>query len=146
MYNPMKQPEIPKLGDKLKSIVDELNDANIKNEEDRANADIEIIRKNKQKKIIEIEEIKKNIVDQIKNDKFPYVKITDDSLRNWIMSAKKGNAEFQEVWSAFVTYFKYEKCSVIIKEENKNTPYITITLEPQLYTTRDIMGSIPRDQ
>lgn len=141
MYNHSKIQTKDTLGNKLKKTLDELEDAKIKNIEDQANADLEKIRKAKQEKTDLINSIKEKFVDQIENNKVPYKKITDYTLQEWIRSAQKRNAEFQEIWDYFVGYFKNEKCAVTVKEEHDGQgmdSWIVLTLVPQLNATRSM--------
>jgi hypothetical protein len=139
MYNHVKAQTDDTLGNKLKKTLDELEDAKIKNIGDQANADLEKIRKAKQEKTDLINKIKEKFVEQIENNKVPYTKITDYTLQEWIRSAQKRNAEFQEIWDYFVGYFKNEKCAVMVKEEHDGqgmANWIVLTLVPQLNATR----------
>lgn len=141
MYNHSKTQLPETLGNKLKKTLDELEAANIKKIEDQVNADLEKIRKDKKEKADRFDKIKEKFVEQIEQNKVPYMKITDYKVREWIRSAQKRNAEFQDVWEDFTNYFKNEKCSVVVKEEHDGagmTGWMVLTLIPTLYGSRGI--------
>lgn len=145
MFNTGKIHEVTSLGSKLKTTLVELEAANLKNLQDKANADIEKIRKQRQEKVELFEIITQTFINQIENNKVPYEKITNYTLQEWIRNARLGKAEFNDVWYQFVNYFKNEKCGVVIEEGHDGMgmeSWIILSLTPQLTNMREI-GYIP---
>jgi hypothetical protein len=132
-YNPTP-PTAISLGDKLQATLTELEDAKIKGAQARADADLEKIRKNKQRCQTLVDGITSKIVTSIMEGKVPYIKITAYDDEKWIKAANNGKAEFQSLWKDMCSELGQENLEVVVRHAHDGVgmkSWIVITVIPR---------------
>ena len=105
-----------KLGEKLKNTLKELQRAQLKTAIAQHKADLEKIRKERQKTMNWLYGIRDDFIDQIDAGKVPVEKINDYDKQKWLELAQKGNAASQDIWKDFTRFWKDEGLEVIIND------------------------------
>jgi hypothetical protein len=126
----------PTLGDKLKKTLDELEEARLKTLEEKANADMAKVRKEKAKKERLVSRIQNRIVSAIEAGKVPLVKIEAHDEKEWIRKAEKGQAEYQDLWSQLIRDFGEEKLRLVVSEGHDGMgmkDWLNVSVEPSAH-------------
>lgn len=121
------------LGDKLKQTMNELEEARLKTLEEKANADMAKVRKEKAKKERLVSRIQNRIVAAIEAGKVPLVKIEAHDEQEWIRKAEKGKAEYQDLWSRLIQDLGQEKLRLVVSEGHDGMGvkgWINVSVEP----------------
>jgi hypothetical protein len=121
-----------KLSDQLKSTLDMMNKARIETLEKQHNSDIHKIQRERQELANWLNNIKDSIVDQIKNNKVPMMKVKNYDKQKWIKNAFAGKAEHQDIWNDFKQYFYSEGLHPIFTDEHDGMgmeSWISLTVE-----------------
>lgn len=121
------------LGDKLANTIKELEEAKIAGAAAQANADINAIRLRKSKRLLYLDAMFANICNTIEKGKVPHVTVKAHDDKQWLRSAVKGKAEFQDLWNDFIGKFGKEKLSVNLVEEHDGcgmTDWVAVTVTP----------------
>ena len=122
-----------KLGDQLQATITELELAGIRATSEQARADLAKVRAEREARQFTLDQLKLKIVNLIKMDKVPFVKIKDYSEQKWFKDALIGKAKNQELWNEFTEFFRNEKLEVEIKDQHDGCgmeSWIDITVKP----------------
>lgn len=106
----------PKLGDKLKKTLDELEQARIKGLEAQAAADLEAVRRVRADLEDWLEHVRVDFVSQIERGKVPLKKVTNFGRQDWLRSASRGTAPNHDLWSKFKQFWVSEGLEPVIEE------------------------------
>lgn len=121
------------LGDKLKVTLVALEAANIKRLEEKANADIAKIERERADIAHFVEGIKNSMVQNIERGKVPLLKIKDYGRISWIQKAQKGNAPHQLYWNEMLAWFGKEKLRLEVIDEHDGVgmkSWLNVTVTP----------------
>ncbi len=144
------------LGDKLKKIKTELEEARIKKINAQHEADLNKIRRRKAQRENLVTRIMERIKEQIDSEKVPRIRIDSFEEKQWIEAAEEGEAEFQELWSQLIRDLGQEKLLLEVLHEHDGIgmkSWIIITVNPSDYkityrsdgTRESIPGEIEMD-
>jgi hypothetical protein len=125
-----------KLGDQLQATITELEQAGIRAASEQAAADLKKVRADREARQFKLDQLKLNIVNLIKMDKVPFVKIDAYSEQKWFKDAHLGKAKNQELWTEFTKFFRNEKLEILINDQHDGQgmkSWITITVQPTKY-------------
>lgn len=120
------------LYEKLKSTIDLLEEAKQKSIEEKINADLEKLKKEKEEIEQFVSKIKNEIIEKIQDGKFPFIKITDYNKQKWIQDAMVGKAKYSSIWNDMIHFFNKERIKIIVKDEHDGMgmkSWITITVD-----------------
>lgn len=106
----------PKLGDKLKQTLNELEQARIKGIEAQAAANMEAIRRARADVEDWLDHTRTHLVSQIEAGKVPLKKVTDYTRRQWLLDANKGVASNHDLWSKFRQFWISEGLEPVLEE------------------------------
>lgn len=122
-----------KLGDQLQATITELEQGGIRAASEQAAADLKKVRADREARQFKLDQLKLKIVNVIKMDKVPFVKINDYSEQKWFKDALIGKAKNQELWTEFTEFFRNEKLAIQINNQHDGggmESWITITVMP----------------
>lgn len=120
-----------KLSEKLKQTIDVLEQAKITDLEEQNQADLEKIRRDRERRKNRLDDAKNKIVDQIESGKVPVVPVIQQNDQDWLLSAVKGQAPHQDLWSDFRRYFQGEGLELfhdIVTDNEGMTKYINLSV------------------
>lgn len=121
------------LSDKLKATLSALEAANIKSLEEKANADIAKIERERADIAHFVEGIKNSMVQNIERGKVPLLKIEDHGRISWIQKAQKGNAPHQLYWNQMLQWFGKEKLRLEVIDAHDGVgmkSWLNVTVTP----------------
>lgn len=121
------------LGSKLAETLDALEAANLKTLEEKANADIEKIKQERDKLVRMVDGFRSQIETAITNGRVPLIKEKDYEKKNWIRSAVAKKAKHQDVWDNFGSWARTNAIYIVVKEAHDGIgieDWVNITVEP----------------
>lgn len=106
----------PKLSEKLKKTLEELEQARVKGIEAQAAADMEAIRRARADLEDWLEHVRVELVSQIERDRVPLKKVRDYNRQDWLRSATKGHATNHDLWTKFRAFWVKEGLEPVLEE------------------------------
>lgn len=106
----------PKLSEKLKKTLEELEQARVKGIEAQAAADMEAIRRARADLEDWLEHVRVKLISQIDRGRVPLKKVRDYNRQDWLRSANKGHATNHDLWTKFRAFWVKEGLEPVLEE------------------------------
>jgi hypothetical protein len=109
----------PSLGSLLSQTLNELEQAKIKGLAEQANADLEKIRKERDKLTVFVNKIIDKITESVTAGKVPMIKVTDYDGYTWLKTARNSavKAAHQDIWDSLVSWGKDNDLSITVTDD-----------------------------
>jgi hypothetical protein len=104
------------LSNKLKETMEELEKAKIVGLENQHNASVDAIKRERQQTKQWLDSIKDTLISQINEGKIPLKKIKSYEKKSWVKKCFLGNAEHQDIWNDFQSFWRSEGLYIIYEE------------------------------
>ena len=120
-------------GEKLAETIDALELAKINSKRAQANADMEKIRIQRERRSEYLDKLEQYFYETIEAGKVPYKKETNYTHESWIKAARDGKASNQDLWDQFSKRLATQKLRAVVKEQDDGMgmkSWITITVDP----------------